>query len=264
MADMTWTTAIAEVRDDDVVVRGHRLNELIGKVGFTDMVFLVIRGDLPGPAERSMLDAIMVSLIDHGISPSSIIARTLASCGTPIQASLAGASLSIADWHGGSGEEFARLLVETVEQRDAEAADTPWPNGLEAVAEQLVTARRAARAPIPGFGHPQHADGDPRARRLLDLAAELEVAGRYAETLTVLGGLLADSTGREALRYPNITGALAAILLDLGFPWRSVRGLVIGSRAFGLTAHVVEELEQGNRWRHAPADQVTYTGPSPA
>lgn len=262
MADMTWETAIAEVRSDDVVVRGHRLNELIGSVSYTDMAFLLIRGDLPQKEEGQMLEALMVSLVDHGISPSSIVARTLASCGTPVQASLAGAMLSIADWHGGSGEELARILVTTVERRDAEA-DGEWPAGLDAACDAVVDERRAAKAQIPGYGHPQHVEGDPRAVRLLSLAHDLGVSGRYCETLTLLGERLGAATGREVLKAPNITGALAAILLDLGFPWEAMRGFVIAARSLGLTAHIVEELHQGNKWRHSPADQVTYTGPQP-
>lgn len=262
MADMTWETAIAEVQADDVVVRGHRLSDLIGQVSYPDMAFLLIRGDLPGREESRMLEAVMVSFAEHGISPSSIIARSLTSYGTPVQASLAGAMLSIADWHGGAGEELARLLTEAVEQRDRQANGSAWPTGLVEVCDDLVTRRREQQLPIPGYGHPQHAGGDPRAVQLLNMANEFNVSGRYCEVLILLGQQLAKATGRENLGAPNITGALAAILLDLRFPWESVRGFVIASRSLGLTAHVVEELQQGNRWRHAPADQVEYTGPN--
>lgn len=264
MADMTWTTSIAEVQTDDVIIRGHRLNDLIGAVSYTDMAFLLLRGDLPKAQESSMLDAIMVSVIDHGISPTSIIARTLTSCGTPMQASLAGAMLSIADWHGGSGEELARLLTETAEKRGGTEPEGAGPSGgLEQACDHLIAERKRQKAQIPGYGHPQHVEGDPRATRLLDLARELDVYGPYSELLGLLGERLALATGREVLRAPNITGAMASILLDLGFPWQSLRGFVIASRSLGLTAHIVEELEQGNRWRHSPASDIEYTGPQP-
>lgn len=259
MADMTWTTSIAEVRTDDVIIRGHRLNELIGSVSYTDMAFLLLRGQLPSPQEGRMLDALMVSVIDHGISPSSIVARTLASCGTPIQASLSGAMLSIADWHGGSAEELARLLSETAAELPADADRSVREERCDA----LVQDRKRQRAQIPGYGHPQHVEGDPRARRLLDLAEELGVHGTNCELLELLGERLSLATGKEVLRAPNITGAMAGILLDLGFPWQSLRGFVIASRSLGLTAHIVEELEQGNRWRHSPASDINYTGPLP-
>lgn len=252
MADMTWTTAIAEVRADDVIVRGHRLSDLVGSVTYSDMAFLLIRGDLPTDAERSMLDAILVTLADHGISPTTIVARTLASCGTPVQASMAGATLSIADWHGGSGEEVAQILVEVLTD-PADLGDT---------CRAVVERRRADGRQVPGFGHPQHTEGDPRAIQLLGLARDLGVSGRHQEALVALGDEVAAVTQRPHLGRANVTGALAAVLLDLGFPWRSIRGVVIAARSLGLTAHVVEELEQGNRWRHAPAETVRYTGPT--
>lgn len=256
MGSMKWSTSIAEVGVDDVVIRGHRLKDLTGNATYADMAFLLIRGGMPSDAERKMLDAILVSLADHGISPTTIVARTLTSCGTPIQASMAGAFLSIADWHGGSGEEVGRLLEEVL--RDAADDDAVRAN-----CAGIVADHRARRLQIPGFGHPQHTDGDPRAIQLLDLATSLGVAGAYCRTLDVFGEELEKATGRPALGRANITGALAAILLDLGFPWMSIRGIVIAARALGLTAHIVEEVDQGNRWRHAAAEDVEYTGLQP-
>lgn len=262
MADMSWRTAIAEVTTDDVIIRGRRLSDLIGSVTYVDMAFLLIRGNEPTAAERSMLDAILVCLADHGISPTSIVARTLASCGTPIQASMAGAILSIADWHGGSGEEVGQILVAITES--ASDPDAAGARQIRNACDKFVTGRLAVHQQIPGFGHPQHTDGDPRAVQLLELAESLGVAGSCCATLRLLGESLGQATGRAHLRRANVTGALAAILLDLGFPWQSIRGIVIAARSLGLTAHVVEELEQGNRWRHAPADTVKYTGPTAA
>ena len=253
MSGVEWTTGIAKVDVDEVIVRGHRLSDLIGQVTYTDMAFLLVRGSLPEPGERAMLDGILVALADHGISPTTIVARTLTSCGTPIQASIAGAMLSIADWHGGSGEEVARILDDL--------AAAAGPGDRQAVCDSFVDTRVSARVQVPGFGHPQHSDGDPRARQLLGLAASLGVAGEFCQLVVALGEALAKRTGRPQLGLPNVTGALAAILLDLGFPWQSIRGIVIAARSLGLTAHVVEELEQGNKWRHAPADAVRYTGP---
>lgn len=275
MGSMTWTTAIAEVGVDDVVIRGHRLRDLTGNATYADMAFLLIRGSMPSAPERAMLDAVLVSLSDHGISPTTIVARTLTSCGTPIQAGMAGAFLSIADWHGGSGEEVGRLLAEVLDDHGAEGAPSEHPgvntavrdvleaDALRARCAGIVADHRARRLQIPGFGHPQHTDGDPRAIQLLDLAAYLGVADRYCRALDVFGVELVKATGRPPLKRANITGALAAILMDLGFPWTSIRGIVIAARALGLTAHIVEEVEQGNRWRHAAAEDVEYTGPQP-
>jgi len=253
----SWTTAIAEVQDDDVIVRGYRLSDLVGTVTFVDAIFLVHTGELPSPAKRAMLDAIFVSLIEHGISPSTIITRMLASCGTPSQAAVAGGVLSIADWHGGSGEQLSRVLSEIVTA--AQESGRVDDEALERHTRQLVADYQARRLRFAGFGHPQHSDGDPRAVALLELADELGVSGTYVRAVRGLEAEIERSRGR---RLPlNVTGALAALLQDLGFSWQAIRGLVIAARSAGLVAHVVEELEQGGRWRHASEDEVAYTGP---
>lgn len=255
----TWTTAIAEVQNEDVIVRGYALSELVGKVTYIDSVFLVLTGELPTAARRQMLDAIFVTLIEHGISPSTIITRMLASCGTPSQAAIAGGVLSIADWHGGSGEQLAQVLAETAEG----VTDTDIANdavgALRPRAAALVADYRARKERFEGFGHPQHKDGDPRAALLFDLADELGVTGRHVILVRLLDEEIERALGRRLA--VNVTGALAALLLDLGFPWTAVRGMVIAPRTVGLLAHVVEELEQGGKWRHAAADDVAYVGP---
>lgn len=259
-----WETSIAEVRDDDVLIRGYRLGDLVGRVGFTDMVLLVHTGELPDESRRRMLDAIMVSLIEHGISPSTIITRMLASCGTPLQAAVSGGVLSIADWHGGSGEQLGEVLAGIVAAVADDGGHEPgtdaFTGALRDRAAALVRDYRERRQRFEGFGHPQHPEGDPRALMLLSLADELGVAGSHVRLIRLLDDEIAAAMGRRL--QPNVTGAVAALLLDLGFSWRAVRGLVIASRTAGLVAHVVEELEQGGRWRHASADQVEYTGPA--
>jgi len=253
--EVEWRTEIAEVQADDVIIRGHRLSELVGTVSFAEMVSLVLTGRLPTPGAAKMIDAVLVSLVDHGIVPSSIITRTLVSCGTPIQAAIAGGALSIADYHGGAGEALARVLVEVVEDAGGDDAR------LHELCVQTVARYRRAGRRFEGFGHPQHGEGDPRAVQLSELAREWGVAGPHLRALEILGEVLTQSLKRPM--RANINGALAAIMMDLGFPWEAVRGLVIAPRTVGLTAHVVEELAQGNRWRHAPAERIEYTGPYP-
>lgn len=256
-----WTTSIAEVREDDVLVRGYPLSELVGKITYTDAVFLVHTGELPSEESRRMLDAIFVVLIEHGISPSTIIVRMLASCGSPSQAAVAGGVLSIADWHGGSGEQLGEVLaaaVAAVPESSVPSADRDA--ALRASAASLVADYRARKQRFEGFGHPQHPDGDPRGQLLFAIADELGVSGAHVVLVKMLDEEIERSMGRRLA--VNVTGAIAALLLDLGFSWQAIRGMVIAPRSAGLVAHVVEELEQGGRWRHAGADQVTYTGPA--
>ena len=252
-----WVTEIAEVREDDVILRGYKLSELVGKITYTDSLFLVVTGELPSAERREMLDALLVSLVDHGISPSTTIARMLASCGTPIQAAMAGAVLSIADWHGGSGEQLAQTLAKTVTSIAAEghAGDEAV---LQARAGDIVAEYRARGARVEGFGHPQHTAGDPRVDALFGIAERVGVAGPHTRLARHIEGEIERSFGR---RVPmNIGGAMAGLLLDLGFPWRAVRGIVIAARSGGLLAHVVEEHAIGGRWRHVAADRVKYIG----
>jgi citrate synthase len=248
-SDITrWSTAIAEVQPDDVILRGYRLSELVARVSFTEAAYLVVVGELPTGPQLATLDALLVSLVDHGISPSSIVARTLASCGTPMQASLAGGMLTIGDWHGGAGEEVARYLTTLTG-----AGTDPAEAAASFVAAQLAAGRR-----IEGFGHPQHAGGDPRALRLLDIANQLGTSGVHCQLLVAVDRAITSLRGPLGI---NVNGAIAAVLLDLGFPATSIRGVVIAARSFGLLAHVIEESEQNGRWRHAPGDAVEYTGP---
>jgi citrate synthase len=247
-----WTTAIAEVRDDDVLIRGYLLGDLIGRATYSEMAFLVLTGSWPEAGQRQMLDALFVALAEHGISPSSIIVRSLASCGSPLQGALAGAANSIAEYHGGAGETLARVLTEIVH----EVGDDE--DRILDRAKSLVQSYRTERRPLEGFGHPQHGSGDPRAIRLLELATEYGVAGPHVTVLKALGRALDESSGRKV--PVNVNGALAAIAMDLGFSWRAVRGLVIAPRMIGLTAHYTEEIEAGSRWRHASSDRVSYTG----
>jgi citrate synthase len=252
-----WVTEIAEVQQDDVVIRGERLTKLIGEVSFAEMAFLIFTGRRPSAGEGRVLEALLVSVMEHGISPSSMVSRLMASYGVPIQVGIASGALTMGDFHGGSGEAAARAYGEAIRElgsRDIDAAD------LDACAEHFVRTHRDAGRPVDGFGHPQH-DSDPRARLLLDLAEAEGVKGIHCVLLEKIEVALARSVGRAI--PANLDGVSAALLLDLGLDWRLARPLMIAARSVGLAAHFVEELDQQNRWRHVPSSQVTYTGPQP-
>lgn len=254
-----WSTEIAEVQSDDVLIRGYRLSRLIGRISFTDSVYLVHTGELPTPQQRAMLDAIFVALIEHGISPSTIIARTLASCGTPSQAAVGGALLSIADWHGGSGEQLGAVIAEIVSQTTSQGLNSDGTKAsLQIRAAELVAEYRSKKQRFEGFGHPQHPEGDPRGILLMKLADDLGVTDLHVTLVRMIDQEIEKSMGRRLA--VNVTGAIAALLLDLGFSWRAIRGMVMVPRSAGLVAHVVEEIEQGNKWRHAASENVTYLG----
>lgn len=253
-ARIQWRTAVADPHGgDDVLVRGYSLLELIDRVDFVAAMYLVFTGELPTPPRRRMLDALLVSVIDHGISPSSAVTRLISASGVPIQACVAGGLLTLGDVHGGAGEQFARFVGDTVREHGADAA---W----DEVAAGVVAGHRAARRRVPGYGHPQHPDGDPRAPRLVATARELGVAGPHVALAVALEQAVENASGRPIPM--NIDGAIGSVALDIGLSWQHVRPLCLISRACGLSAHAVEETTRERAWRGIPFDTVAYDGPA--
>lgn len=250
--DNAWTTAISKIEPDKIVTRGRDLASLIGKSSFAEMLLLLFGGKPPRAEAITMVDAMLVAVADHGISPSSIVSRYLASAGVPIQVAVAGGLLSFGDVHGGAGEEFARVLAHEL---SGEAAGSP----VETVAKRIVQQFRDERKKVPGYGHPQHPPGDPRVPVLLAVAKETRVAGQYVNLAEAIEGALQSNLGR---RVPmNIDGCVAAITLDLGLDWRCTRPMILVPRTVGLTAHVLEEWARESGWRHEPASRIRYDGP---
>lgn len=254
----SWETGIAKIEPHDVIVRGERLSELIGNTSFAEMMYLVLAGRRASRGQARVLEALLVSVMDHSVAPSSTVARLLSSYGVPIQAAIAGGALTFGDIQGGAGQQLARSLHSVV-QRVAEGGEIT-DEALQGVAKEMVAESRARRSPLEGFGHPQH-DPDFRTPILLGLAKEEGVYSHHCALLSHLENELAEAVGRRI--GANIDGASAAILLDLGLKPDVARVLIITPRTVGLAAHYLEEIEQGNTWRHVPADQITYTGPMP-
>jgi citrate synthase len=254
-----WETGIAKVERDDVIVRGHRLTDLIGSTSYAEMMFLVLTGKRATAGQARVLDAILVSVMEHGISPSSTVTRLLSSYGVPIQAGIAAGVLTFGDIHGGAGQQLAHTLSRVVAKLadDGEVTD----EAIHRAAQEMVADSRARRSPLDGFGHPQHGS-DPRTPILFELAKEMGVYSHHSSLVEHLERELSRAVGRVV--PANIDGASAALLLDLGFTWEAARTFVIAPRVVGLAAHYLEEKEQENTWRHVPSEQVLYTGPAPA
>jgi citrate synthase len=254
----SWETAIAKIEPDDVIIRGERMSELIGNVSFAEMMYLVLAGKRASRGQARVLEAMLVSVMDHSVAPSSTVARLLASYGVPIQAAIAGGALTFGDIQGGAGQQLARSLEAVVQRVAAEGPVTD--EALKSAAKDMVADSRARRSPLEGFGHPQH-DPDFRTPILLKLAKEEGVFSDHCVLLSHVEDELAAAVGRRI--GANIDGASAAILLDLGLKPDVARMLIITPRTVGLAAHYLEEIEQGNTWRHVPESQIAYTGPMP-
>jgi citrate synthase len=226
-SDMGWSTA------DRIVVRGHDLVDLIGNVSLGDFAFLELKGRLPTAEESRVFNAITITLVEHGMTPSTIAAR-LTYLGAPeaLQGAVAAGLLGMGDRFGGPAEEVARMLQEALEEAGEEA-------DLQALAEGIVARQVEAKRPIPGLGHPVHKPVDPRTPRLFEVAAANGFSGRYVELIQVVAEQASRVLGRKLT--VNATGAIGAIASELGFPWQICRGLAVMARAVGLVGHLQEE-----------------------
>jgi citrate synthase len=211
-------------------------NDLIGKVSLGDLAFLELKGRLPSAEESTVFNAITVTLVEHGMTPSAIAAR-LTYFGAPesLQGAVAAGLLGLGDRFGGSIEGAARLLQDGVAGA-GEHAD------LRPVAREIVAVQRRQKHPIPGLGHPIHKPIDPRTPRLFAVAAENGLSGRHVQLMELIADEARVAYGRDL--PVNATGAIAAIASELQIPWRVTRGLAVMARAIGLVAHIQEEIEE--------------------
>lgn len=246
MRTTTWKTKITNTFENGIRVRGYDLTELIGQITFGEMFYLLTRGELPSENVGKMIDGMLVALADHGIITTSVTARYAIASGTPLQGALAAGLLMIGDVYGGAVEQSAQLFHEAI-------ANHPNDSN-EVIARRLIEMYvRDDGTRLHGFGHPLHPDGDPRSARLLSLARELAVAGRATGIATAVEAALRETKGK---RLPlNADGALAAVIVDLGFDWRFARSFMLLSRAAGILAHSQEELVEGKRWRFPPPSE---------
>jgi citrate synthase len=251
-SDLGWSTA------DRIVVRGHDLtDELLGKVSLGDVAFLELMGRLPTTQESIVFNALAVTLVEHGMTPSAIAAR-MTYFGAPesLQGAVAAGLLGIGDRFGGSVEGAARMLQEALQE-------VVPPGGLRALANGIVSRYREARQPIPGVGHPVHKAVDPRTPKLFALAAENGFSGRHVELMELVGEEASRGSGRPL--PVNATGAIGAIASELGIPWRVCRGLAVMARAIGLVAHIREEMEEplaAEIWSRIDDESSSHSRPS--
>jgi len=242
MADVTpsFRTSVGSASADRITLAGRDLpSEVMGRFSLTEVAFLLLTGREPTRSEGRLLDAALVSLADHGLTPSALAAR-LTYTGAPeaIQGAVAAGLL-------GAGSVFLGPAGDTAEFLAAVFAghrNNPIEEDeLEALAERAVATRRQAGLRIPGLGHPVHRTVDPRTPRLYSMAAEEELLGPHARLLQAVAN--AHERAAERRLPINGAGAAGAVLVDIGIPPRSVRGVVLIARTVGLVAHLAEEAD---------------------
>ncbi len=228
-----WRTAIVQADDSTIRLRGYDITELMARATFADTVFLLHRERLPNKHERRLLDAVLISVADHGSGAPSCATARLAATGNreSLSAAIAAGILAIGNDHGGAGADCMSMIAEGVgiaREKSITFAEA---------AGQIVDNSRTTKRRLPGMGHRVHSV-DPRTAVLFAMAREEGVAGDGVLFMEAL-----DAAVREKIKpLPiNIDGALAAILYDLGFPPAAGKLLFIVGRVAGLTAEVAEE-----------------------
>lgn len=245
-----WRTAIIDMEPGRIDIRGRPIQDLIGALTFPQMIWLMVRGDVPTEPQAQLFEAALVAAVDHGPqAPSIATARMAITCGVGLNNAMASAVNMLGDVHGGAGEQAVELL-QFVDQDKAPLTDA-------------LDAWMSGHGPIlPGFGHRFHTPVDPRAPRLMTLVAKAVSAGACEGRFARLGQAIeAELSRRKQRPIPmNIDGATAVIYAELGFAPPLARGLFCLSRSVGILAHAWEQQQQGgrNKGPTPPAYRWTY------
>jgi citrate synthase len=234
-----WRSNIAWKDKDNIVVRGYDVNELTGNLTFGEMVFLVLRGDMPTKAQGAITDALMVSLAEHAISPSAATVRFATSGGAELNAAVAAGVAAIGRLHGTS-DRPAEMFHGVLERAEREGTST------EDAAATVVKEMRERGERMPGFHHPQHIE-DPRTKRLLTVSDELGISGTYVSIAVAMEAATDAVFGRRV--YLNGPGAMGCIGLDAGYEPLELKAMFIVARSLSLAAHSIEERTREKGWR---------------
>lgn len=247
---MKWKTHITKVEPNKLTVRGKSIDELIGKISFAEAIYLILKGKLPDKNAAKLLDAILVSSIDHGVTPPSCIsARTSASCRVPISSAIASGILTIGPVHGGAIENCMITLKKGIKQQNEDGINS------KTAALRIIEEVGKSGEKISGFGHRIHTD-DPRTNKLISLAKELNLAGKGVE----MAEAIADVFFSQGKKLPiNVDGAIAALLFDLDFPIEIANAFFIMSRIPGLVAHIYEEIKYEKPMRTINPDEAEFS-----
>ena len=245
-------TRIATADATSITIRGRDLaRDIIGRLTFTEMFYLLVAGREPTPQQTRVLDACLVTLMEHGFTPSALVTRLMAeSAPGQIQVSIAAGLLAVGDVHAGTMDGCATLLAEGVGKQDVDA----W-------CRAVVERHREMRRPVPGFGHKLHKPEDPRAAPLLRVAGDNRLDGPHTKLLLRLSRIIDETAARHVTI--NATGAIAALLLDIGFPADVVRAIAVVSRSAGLVGHVLEEqaTDSARHLVRLARDTISYRDP---
>ena len=232
---MQFKTSISQTKAGKHFVRNIEITDLIQKHTFVETIFLLLRGNLPEKREQDLMDSLLVAATENGLeAPSLYMPRVAAASGNEFHVALAAGMLAIGERHGGAAERAAIIL------------------NSGKTAEQIVAEHKI----IAGFGHKVYKDEDPRAKALEQRARDLGFSGKYFNLAHKIRGILKEIRGKDLPL--NIDGALACCMLELGFDPRLGKGLFLVSRIVGMSAHILEEFQQGNSYYRLGEDEIIY------
>ena len=248
-----WRTALTCIEPNKILVRGFPLDELMGRLTFGEAIYLLMMGEVPSPGIGSLMEAMLVSFIDHGATPpSTLAARNTATTGAPLRACVAAGVLGFGQFHGGDIESCMQFLDSGLELVRGGAS-------YRDAAQTIVERCRESEEVPPGFGHRFHTR-DPRAARLFQMALELELEGGHVQMIRAVEVVLSEDV--ESAVPVNIDGAIAAVCGDLGIPPAIANALFIISRVPGIAAHAQEERDRHHPMRQIDPKEHRYDGPS--
>src|SRR5438067_1454281 len=249
-----WQSSLTEILPNKILIRGYPVDEMMGRLGFAEAVYLLLMGELPTPAIGRMLNAVLVSSLDHGVTPpSTLAARNVATSGAPLKDCVAAGILGFGPHHGGDIESYMRFL-------DGGLSLMRGGRTLQQAADAIVADCIARNEVPPGFGHRLHTR-DPPAARLFQMALELELEGEHVRLIRVCERAL--DAHKEHFGHPipvNVDGAIAAISADLGFAYELGNAIFLISRLPGLIAHAHEERARQPPMRQIDPKDYDYDG----
>jgi citrate synthase len=253
MEATSWKSALTDTSGGQLRIRGLEITQAMENLSFGATVFLLWVGRLPSKGEARIMDAILVSSVDHGVTPPSALAtRVVRSGGNPLNAAVAAGILAIGDSHGGAIEQCARLFQERLKTRD----EGPEIGRLATI---IVEEFQEKQRRLPGYGHRIY-KRDPRTVKLFQIAEREGIAQRgVALALAIQDELEKRSEGKPL--PVNVDGAIAALMTDLGIDWRLGKGFFILSRTAGLVAHAFEEGVREKPMRSFGHSLPEYDGP---
>ena len=253
VTDDKWRTGLTCIGPNKILVRGYPLDEMMGRLTFGESIYLLLMGEVPSPGMGRLMEAMLVSFIDHGATPpSTLAARNTATTGAPLRACVASGVLGFGQYHGGDIESCMQFLDRGLA---LVREGSSYIDAAHAIIGECVLANEA----VPGFGHRFHTR-DPRAARLFQMALELELEAEHIQMIRAVEMIL--SSGKTPPLPVNIDGAIAAVCGDLGIPPSVANALFIISRVPGIAAQAQEERDRHKPMRQIDPKDHCYDGPS--